>query len=46
MKKKKDQSTPKTGETLPTSPLTSLANDFKSLDEEEPLCQRKNDGTD
>jgi hypothetical protein len=31
------------------SPLSSLANltgDFKAMDEEKPLCERKNDGTD
>jgi hypothetical protein len=46
MKKKKDQPAKKTDESVPASPLASLANDFKSLDDEEPLCQRKNDGTD
>jgi hypothetical protein len=28
------------------SPLAQLAQDFKTLDEEDPLCAKKNDGTD
>jgi hypothetical protein len=28
------------------SPLAKLAHDFKGFDEQEALCQKKNDGTD
>ncbi|MFA6620485.1 MAG: hypothetical protein WCS90_05095 [Bacilli bacterium] len=46
MKKKKEMPAPVREPPNPTSPLSSLANDFKSLDKEDALCQRKNDGTD
>jgi hypothetical protein len=46
MKKKKENPAPTPEPLAPTSPLSSLANDFKAMDEEEPVCRRKNDGTD
>jgi hypothetical protein len=46
MKKKKEKPAPMKEVPNTPSPLASLANDFKALDEEDPLCQRKNDGTD
>jgi hypothetical protein len=46
MKKKKPAATPNANKAASESPLSTLAQDFKILDDEAPLCERKNDGRD
>jgi hypothetical protein len=45
-KKKKNENLPNPPSGKEPSPLSQLAQDFAKMDEEDPLCAKKNDGTD